>query len=36
MLTNPPTILTIFHTLSDPSQVKKVEHKLSDMLVIAG
>src|SRR6056297_1166246 len=35
MLTNPPNILTIFHTLSDPRQVKKVEHKLSDMLVVA-
>ncbi len=35
MLTNPPNILTIFHTLSDPRQAKKVEHKLSDMLVIA-
>jgi predicted transposase YbfD/YdcC len=35
MLTNPPAILTIFHTLSDPRQIKKVDHKLSDMLVIA-
>ena len=35
MLTNPPTILTIFHALSDPRQLKKVDHKLSDMLVIA-
>jgi predicted transposase YbfD/YdcC len=35
MLTKPPAILTIFHALSDPRQVKKVDHKLSDMLVIA-
>lgn len=35
MLTNPPAILTIFHTLSDPRQIKKVDHRLSDMLVIA-
>jgi predicted transposase YbfD/YdcC len=30
-----PTILTIFRALSDPRQLKKVDHKLSEMLVIA-
>jgi predicted transposase YbfD/YdcC len=35
MLTKPPAIFTIFHALSDPRQIKKVDHKLSDMLVIA-
>lgn len=35
MLTQTPAILTIFRPLSDPRQSKKVDHKLSDMLVIA-
>jgi predicted transposase YbfD/YdcC len=35
MLSNSPSILTIFSALSDPRQLKKVDHKLSDMIVIA-
>jgi len=35
MLTTPPDIFTIFSALTDPRQLKKVDHQLSDRLLIA-